>query len=261
MQLCHSRANMRTAILHGCLESCEVYLTHIEMKSPGGDETIRRLLEHRNVGDLREQNIANFSAEFHASRGKFGAWLMASALGHAAAPSMQTGLVFVHRLPLTDIEQPLTGRNVIKPTDLFPKEAQDFALHLVEPFNQVVDLALHGHADAMDPFEQLEDPTQGRPHRRLVDLVRYGLILVCQGMAQSTLCRQGSLRISAAITQAEVIRTILRHLQLAADPPPMAPARARQATCDWVASAHAIARGLGGDVRATAVCLLRERHL
>jgi hypothetical protein len=46
---------------------------------------------------------------------------------------------------------------------------------------------------------------------------------------------QGALRIIAAITQAEVIRKILRHLKLAADPPPLAPARARQATFDWVA--------------------------
>ena len=48
-------------------------------------------------------------------------------------------------------------------------------------------------------------------------------------------CRQGSLRMIAAITQAEVLRTMLRHLQRAADPPPMAPARARQETFDWVA--------------------------
>jgi len=40
----------------------------------------------------------------------------------------------------------------------------------------------------------------------------------------------------AAITQAEVLRTIRRHLQRAADPPPLAPARARQATCDGVAA-------------------------
>ncbi len=65
----------------------------------------------------------------------------------------------------------------------------------------------------------------------------------------------GSLRIIAAITQAEVIRKMLRHLRLAADPPPMAPARARQATFDWVASAHTIARGLSSDVRATEGCL------
>jgi hypothetical protein len=36
-------------------------------------------------------------------------------------------------------------------------------------------------------------------------------------------------------TQAEVIRKMLRHLKLAVDPPPLAPARARQATFDWVA--------------------------
>src|SRR4051812_47246172 len=72
---------------------------------------------------------------------------------------------------LSDIEQPLTGRNLIKPTDLFPKQTQDFDLHLLQPFNQVVPLALDGHTDTMNPFEQLEDPTQGRPRRRLVDLV------------------------------------------------------------------------------------------
>ena len=54
-------------------------------------------------------------------------------------------------------------------------------------------------------------------------------------MAPCPFCHQGALRMIAAITQAEVIRKILRHLQLAADPPPMAPARARQATFDWVA--------------------------
>jgi hypothetical protein len=48
-------------------------------------------------------------------------------------------------------------------------------------------------------------------------------------------CRRGSLRIIAAITQAEVIRKMLRHLKLAADPPPLTPARARQETFDWVA--------------------------
>jgi len=54
-------------------------------------------------------------------------------------------------------------------------------------------------------------------------------------MATCPLCRQGSLRIIAAITQAEASRKILRHLKLAADPPPIAPARAHQETFDWVA--------------------------
>ena len=53
--------------------------------------------------------------------------------------------------------------------------------------------------------------------------------------ARTVSCRQGALRMIAAITQVEVIRKILRHLKRAADPPPLAPARARQATSDGVA--------------------------
>jgi Putative transposase len=48
-------------------------------------------------------------------------------------------------------------------------------------------------------------------------------------------CHRGALRIIAAITQGEVIRKILRHLKLSADPPPIAPARSRQERFDWVA--------------------------
>src|SRR5215510_4747402 len=88
---------------------------------------------------------------------------------------------------LTDIEQLLTGRNLIKSTDLFPKEAKDFGLHCAQPFNKVMDLALNGHADAMNAFEQLEHPTQGRALSRLVDLIWYGLVLTCQLLTQSTL--------------------------------------------------------------------------
>ncbi len=52
-------------------------------------------------------------------------------------------------------------------------------------------------------------------------------------MARCPFCQQGSLRIIAAITQGEVIRKILRHLKLAAEPPPMAPARVRQEAFTW----------------------------
>ena len=52
-------------------------------------------------------------------------------------------------------------------------------------------------------------------------------------MARCPFCQQGALRIIAAITQGEVIRTILRHLKLAADPPPIAPARVRQEAFAW----------------------------
>ena len=48
-------------------------------------------------------------------------------------------------------------------------------------------------------------------------------------LATCPVCHQGALRIIAAITQAEVIQKMLRHLKRAADPPPIAPARSRQA--------------------------------
>jgi hypothetical protein len=54
-------------------------------------------------------------------------------------------------------------------------------------------------------------------------------------MARCPLCHQGTLRLIAVITQGEVIRKILRHLKLAADPPPLTPARSRQVPIDWVA--------------------------
>ena len=60
----------------------------------------------------------------------------------------------------------------------------------------------------------------------------------------------------AVITQVEVIRTMLGHLKLAADPSPLAPAYVRQATFDWVAYADAVVRRLVGDVRAAEVSLI-----
>jgi hypothetical protein len=52
-------------------------------------------------------------------------------------------------------------------------------------------------------------------------------------MAPCPLCHQGALRLIAALTPGEVLRKILRPLQRAADPPPMAPARCRQAAFAW----------------------------
>ena len=54
-------------------------------------------------------------------------------------------------------------------------------------------------------------------------------------MAHCPWCQCGTLRLIAVITQGAVIHKILRHLKRAADPPPIAPARSRQAPCDWVA--------------------------
>ena len=52
-------------------------------------------------------------------------------------------------------------------------------------------------------------------------------------MARCPWCQRGVLRIIAAITHGEVIRTILRHLKCAVDPPPIAPARVHQAAFAW----------------------------
>src|SRR2546429_6437903 len=48
-------------------------------------------------------------------------------------------------------------------------------------------------------------------------------------MTTCPFCRRGSLRLIAVITQESVITRILRHLQLASVPPPIAPVRGRQA--------------------------------
>jgi hypothetical protein len=53
-------------------------------------------------------------------------------------------------------------------------------------------------------------------------------------MTTCPFCQHGSLRIIAAITQESVITRILRHLQLASVPPPIAPARCRQEIFAWV---------------------------
>ena len=54
-------------------------------------------------------------------------------------------------------------------------------------------------------------------------------------MATCPFCRCSSLRIMATITHEAVITRILRHLNLASVPPPIAPAHSRQETFDWVA--------------------------
>jgi hypothetical protein len=52
-------------------------------------------------------------------------------------------------------------------------------------------------------------------------------------MARCPWCQRGAPRITAAITHGEVIQKILRHLKLAVDPPPIAPARVRQEAFAW----------------------------
>jgi hypothetical protein len=52
-------------------------------------------------------------------------------------------------------------------------------------------------------------------------------------MARCPWCQRGALRMIAAMTHGEVIRKILQHLKLSADPPPIAPARVRQEAFAW----------------------------
>ena len=72
---------------------------------------------------------------------------------------------------------------MIKTADSFPKQAQDFDLALIQAFDEVIDLTLHRHTDPVNPFEQLKNPSSGGPPGRLVDLIRYGLVVACQVLA------------------------------------------------------------------------------
>src|SRR5262252_9438269 len=93
-------------------------------------------------------------------------------------------------------------------------------------------LAPHSHLRGSvipTPRQQGLDGAEGHtgtpswPWARLLGRV-FGL-----DMATCPFCRRGTLRIMAVLTQGEVISKILRHLKLAADPPPIAPARGHHA--------------------------------
>jgi hypothetical protein len=77
-----------------------------------------------------------------------------------------------------------------------------------------------------------DDATPGSPRWSWARLLKGVFALA---LATCPFCRQGALQMIAAITQVEVIRKMLRHLKLAADPPPIAPARSRQEAFGWVA--------------------------
>jgi hypothetical protein len=70
-----------------------------------------------------------------------------------------------------------------------------------------------------------EETDTGSPRWRWARLLKRVFALE---MARCPWCPQGTLRIIAAITHGEVIRKILGHLKLSADPPPITPARVRQ---------------------------------
>jgi hypothetical protein len=97
-------------------------------------------------------------------------------------------------------------------------------------------LAPHSHlrgAILPTPRQQGVDEAQTEPASPRWSWARLLKRVFALDMARCPWCQQGALRIIAAITQGEVIRTILRHLKLAADPPPLAPARVRQEAFAW----------------------------
>ena len=97
-------------------------------------------------------------------------------------------------------------------------------------------LAPHSHLrDAIIPTPRQqgvdeEETDTGSPRWNWARLLRRVFAL---DMARCLWCQRGALRIIAAITNSEVMRKILQHLKLSADPPPIAPARVRQEAFAW----------------------------
>jgi len=77
-----------------------------------------------------------------------------------------------------------------------------------------------------------EETKRGTPYWTWARLLKRVFALE---MGTCPFCQRGVLRLIAVITQGAVIRKLLRHLKLSADPSPIAPTRSRQAPCDWVA--------------------------
>jgi len=48
---------------------------------------------------------------------------------------------------------------LIKTADHTAKQPEDFDLYVIKAFNEVMRLTLYRHADTVDAFQQLEDPT------------------------------------------------------------------------------------------------------
>jgi hypothetical protein len=84
-----------------------------------------------------------------------------------------------------DIEQPLTGGNVLLLTDVCPTQAKAFGRDRAPPFNAVMDLAFPGDADARHPFEPWAHPPHGRPLSRVGALGGDGLVLACPWWTQA----------------------------------------------------------------------------
>jgi hypothetical protein len=75
------------------------------------------------------------------------------------------------------------------------------------------------------PRQQGMQAPDGHPHSPNWTWARLLKRVFAIDMERCPVCQQGTLRIIAAIMERSVIEKILRHLKLAVDPPPIAPAR------------------------------------
>jgi hypothetical protein len=150
------------------------------------------------------------------------------------AEDVHGDLVYTFIKPWSDGTTGIT----LSPLELLEKLAALVPLPRVHLVRYAGCLAPHSKLrDAIIPTPRQQgvddsEPSSAAPHWSWARLLKRVFAL---DLGTCPFCQRGTLQIIAAITQAEVIRKILRHLKRAADPPPIAPARARQATFDWVA--------------------------
>jgi Putative transposase len=122
----------------------------------------------------------------------------------------------------------------LSPLELLEKLAALIPLPHVHLVRYSGCLAPHSHLRGaiIPPLRQQgrdgEEATTGTPYWHWARLLRRVFNLE---RGTCPWCRRGTLRLIAVITQESVITRILRHLQLASVPPPIAPARGRQEIC------------------------------
>jgi hypothetical protein len=91
------------------------------------------------------------------------------------------------------------------------------------------------HRGVSPPFQQgieVPEASRGAPRWTWAKLLKRVFDL---DLAICPRCQRGTLRMIAAITHAQGIHKILRHLKRPPDPPPIAPARCAQAAFAWAA--------------------------
>ncbi len=66
------------------------------------------------------------------------------------------------------------------------KQTEDVNLHIMKTFHEIMPLPWHHHADPVNAFEQLEDPTSGGRRCGLIDVVRHGLLVLGSWLSKST---------------------------------------------------------------------------